>query len=58
MVMEAMEQGGLNRARIRDGLMGVRRYEGVAGTILMNNTANSISPPHLVRITGGRLVAR
>jgi len=58
MVMEAIEKGGLNRARIRDGLMGVRHYQGVAGTILMNNTANSITPPHLVRITGGRLVAR
>ena len=58
MVMEAINQGGLNRARIRDGLMGVRHYEGVAGTIRMNNTANSITPPHLVRITGGRLVAR
>lgn len=58
MVMEAIEQGGLNRARIRDGLMGVRHYEGVAGTIRMNNTANSITPPYLVRITGGRLVAR
>jgi ABC-type branched-subunit amino acid transport system substrate-binding protein len=58
MVIDAVREKGLNRARIRDHLMGIRHYEGVAGPIQLNETANSITPPHLVQVRGGKFVAR
>lgn len=58
MVIAAVREKGLNRARIRDYLMGIRHYEGVAGPMQLNETANSITPPHLVQVKGGELVAR
>jgi branched-chain amino acid transport system substrate-binding protein len=58
MVIDAVREKGLNRARIRDYLMGIRHYEGVAGPMQLNETANSITPPHLVQVKGGQLVAR
>jgi ABC-type branched-subunit amino acid transport system substrate-binding protein len=54
LVVAAIEQAGLNRARIRDELMGLRGYSGVAGTIELDATSNNVSPPLLARVKGGR----
>lgn len=58
LVVAAVRRGGLNRARIRDEIMSLRQYQGVAGPVEMSPTANSITPPHLVQVEGGRFVAR
>ncbi len=58
LVVEAVHQVGLNRVLIRDYLMGMRAYRGVAGEMLFDATSNNISPPFLAEISGGRVVAR
>jgi len=56
LVISAIRRRGLNRVRIRDELLGLRSYVGVAGRVTLDGTSNSITPPLLARIEGGRLV--
>ncbi len=58
LLIAAIHEAGLNRARIRDVVMSRRQYTGMAGTIHLSPTANSITPPHLVQVQGGQFAAR
>lgn len=55
-VVGAIRETGLNRARLRDALLGLRTYEGVAGPVHFNETANNIDQPLLAHVRGGRFV--
>lgn len=56
LVVIAVRQAGLNRARIRDALAAVRTYEGVTGTMRFDATSNNVSGVLLARVEGGRFV--
>ncbi len=56
MLVDAVREAGLNRARIRDVLFARRTYEGVAGTIRLDVTGNDTVRPVLGRVAGGRFV--
>jgi len=53
----AVERGGLNRARIRDELTGIRSFDGVVGTVELDATSNNVSPLTLARVERGRFVS-
>ncbi len=55
-VVEAIRTHGLNRARLRDELTGLREYRGIAGPLRFDETANNIVRPWLARVEGGRFV--
>ena len=54
LIIEAMRKAGLNRARIRDRLFDLRRYEGVAGTIVFDTNMSDIGPTWLAVVKDGR----
>jgi branched-chain amino acid transport system substrate-binding protein len=55
LLVEATRKAGLNRARIRDALYEVRRFEGVSGRIRFDTTQNNVSPVILGHVENGRL---
>ena len=58
MLIEAITRAGLNRVRIRNELAAVRRFEGVSGPILFDNTFNDVGAVYLGRAENGRFVFR
>lgn len=58
LVIEAVRRQGLNRARIRDAMMGIRSYQGVAGPMRFDTTSNNVARPFLARAQGGRFVVQ
>jgi ABC-type branched-subunit amino acid transport system substrate-binding protein len=58
MTVAAIRKVGLNRARIRDALMDIRSYRGVAGTMQFDVTSNNISPPRLASVKDGGFAFR
>lgn len=55
-VVDAVRGVGLNRARLRDALVGPRTFPAVPGTIRLDMNSNNITPPFLARVKGGRFV--
>ncbi len=47
MIIEAIEKGGLNRAKIRDELAAMKSYNGVSGTKRFDPIFNNLSSPFL-----------
>lgn len=58
MLIEAIGRAGLNRVRIRNELAAVRKYEGVSGPILFDNTFNDVGAVYLGRVENGKFVFR
>jgi ABC-type branched-subunit amino acid transport system substrate-binding protein len=56
MLIEAIEKGGLNRAKIRDELAKMKHYDGVTGKKEFDATFNNISPAALAVLEKGRWV--
>jgi len=55
MLLRAVREGGLNRARVRDALAGIRVFHGVTGEIRFDGSGSNLSPPILLVIRDGRL---
>jgi ABC-type branched-subunit amino acid transport system substrate-binding protein len=53
MMIAAIEQAGLNRAKIRDALAATRTYHGVTGIKAFDAICNNISPPSLAIVEKG-----
>jgi branched-chain amino acid transport system substrate-binding protein len=56
MLIEAIEKGGLNRAKIRDELANIKHYDGVTGRKEFDAVFNNISPAALAVLEKGRWV--
>jgi len=56
MLIEAIEKGGLNRAKIRDELAKMKHYNGVTGKKEFDATFNNITPASLAVLEKGRWV--
>lgn len=56
MLIEAIEKGGLNRAKIRDELAKIKHYDGVTGKKEFDPVFNNISPAALAVLKKGRWV--
>ena len=56
MLIEAIEKGGLNRAKIRDELGKLKHYDGVTGRKEFDAVCNNISPAALAVLEKGRWV--
>jgi ABC-type branched-subunit amino acid transport system substrate-binding protein len=54
MVITAIEEAGLNRAKIRDALAAMKRFDGVTGVKEFDPICNNISPPTLAVVEKGR----
>lgn len=57
MLVAAVRQAGLNRARIGDALRALSPWEGVAGTVRWDTLGGNTRPARLGRVSGGRLVS-
>lgn len=55
-LIDAIRKVGANRFRVRDALYAVKTWEGVAGTLRFDPTANNLAPLHIVRVKGGAFV--
>ncbi|MCC7139949.1 MAG: ABC transporter substrate-binding protein [Planctomycetes bacterium] len=55
-LLAAVEQGGQNRARVRDALAVTTDFPGVTGPITFDNVGNDKRKPPLARVVGGRFV--
>ncbi len=53
-LVDAIRQAGLNRARIRDALHAYEHYDGVTGLIVFDATLNDIGPVYLATVKDGR----
>lgn len=58
LVVAAIRQAGLNRARIRDALATLSPWQGVTGTVHWDPTGQNDRPILLGTIAGGRVVAK
>jgi ABC-type branched-subunit amino acid transport system substrate-binding protein len=56
MIIAAIEEAGLNRAKIRDALAAMKRFDGVTGVKEFDPIFNNISPPTLAVVEKGRFV--
>ena len=54
MVIQAIQEGGLNRYRIRDALAAMTTYEGVTGEIVMDDAYSDRGPVTLATVRNGR----
>ena len=50
LVIQAIEEAGPNRARVRDSIAGAKNFAGVSGAITFDNQGNNSTRVHLVRI--------
>jgi branched-chain amino acid transport system substrate-binding protein len=55
LIVAAVRQAGLNRARVRDALYALSRFPGVTGIIEFDPTMNDVSRPWLATVQNGRL---
>jgi ABC-type branched-subunit amino acid transport system substrate-binding protein len=51
-LLDAIRAAGPNRFRIRDAVVAVHRYEGVAGTLVFDPTFNNLAPLKIARVRG------
>ncbi len=56
LLISAIREAGLNRARIRDAMYRLDRYHGVTGEIIFDTNMTDIGPPWLATVRGGRFV--
>ena len=56
MLIEILEQVGLNRALVRDALARVTEYHGVSGAMKFDPTHNNLGQIHIVEVRDGRHV--
>jgi len=56
LLIDAIREAGLNRARIRDAMYRLDRYHGVTGEIVFDTNMTDIGPPWLATVRGGRFV--
>jgi len=56
LLIDVIEQVGLNRARVRDELAKRTEYHGVAGELRFDPTHNNLGQIHIVEVRGGRHV--
>ncbi len=57
-LLRAICQAGLNRARIRDALTAVEKYDGVTGEMVFDPNCKNISPMFLATVKQGHIVYR
>ncbi len=57
LLVAAIRQAGLNRARIDDSLRELSPWLGAAGTVSWDTLGGNTRPPRLARITSGRIYA-
>jgi branched-chain amino acid transport system substrate-binding protein len=53
-LIAAIREAGLNRARIRDALYGMKSYHGVSGEILFDTNMSDVAPVWLATVQDGR----
>jgi len=53
MVIDAIEEAGLNRAKIRDALAAMKTYEGATGTMEFDAIYNDVSPASMAILEDG-----
>jgi len=58
LVVEGLRDVGLNRAMLRDELLGLRKKVGVSGEMRFDPTSNNLAPIFMVGIIGGQFVLR
>ncbi len=56
LLIQAIREGGLNRARIRDALAEIKVFHGVTGEIRFDGSGSNLSPPILAVIQNGCFV--
>jgi len=56
LLIKAIREAGLNRARIRDAMYRIDTYHGVTGDIIFDTNMTDIGPPWLATVEGGRFV--
>jgi branched-chain amino acid transport system substrate-binding protein len=56
-LIDAVRRAGPNRFLIRDAMASVKRYDGVAGTMLFDPTANNVAPLQVFRVSRGAFVS-
>jgi ABC-type branched-subunit amino acid transport system substrate-binding protein len=56
-LIDAVRRAGANRFVIRDAMTSVKRYDGVAGTMLFDPTANNVAPIQVMRVVRGAFVS-
>ncbi len=54
LIIAAIREAGLNRARIRDALFAKKTFDGVTGTIVFDSTVNDVRKPTLAEVKNGR----
>jgi len=54
-IIKAVREAGLNRARIRDAVAGISGFVGLAGKVVWDNGGGNIATPLPVRFRDGRL---
>jgi branched-chain amino acid transport system substrate-binding protein len=57
LLIRAIRAGGLNRAKIRDALAEIKRFQGVTGEIRFDGSGSNVSPPVLVVVRDGRFTS-
>ena len=55
-LIESIQKAGLNRALIRDELTSIKRYNGITGEIILDNSWNNISPVWLAEYKDGEFM--
>lgn len=58
MVIESIEEAGLNRVRIRDELTSIDTYPGVTGDIILDTTWNDVGKVWLMEVENGKFVTK
>lgn len=58
MLIESIEETGLNRVRIRDELTSIRTYHGVTGDIILDTTWNDVGKVWLIEVENGEFVTK
>lgn len=58
MLIQSIENGGLNRVRIRDELTSIDTYHGVTGDIILDTTWNDVGKVWLMEVENGKFVTK
>ncbi len=58
MLIESIEEAGLNRVRIRDELTSIETYHGVTGDIILDTTWNDVGKVWLMEVENGEFVTK
>ncbi|MDZ7717396.1 MAG: ABC transporter substrate-binding protein [Balneolaceae bacterium] len=58
MLIQSIEEAGLNHVRIRDELTSIRKYQGVTGEIILDTTWNDVGKVWLMEVENGKFVVK